>query len=177
MNLDIKTFKIETENLLLVPVSMDYVEEMFKEFTDDITKYMYPPTPKEIKETADFITFSINKFLKNEDVTVVILKKDTKEYLGNGGIHKINTKTPELGVWIKKGAHGHGYGKEAMIGLKKWADENLDYEYIKYPVAEENIASRKIPESLGGKETNKYSQVNGNGVALNIVEYYIFPTK
>lgn len=177
MNLDIKIFKIETENLLLIPVSMDYAEEMFKEFTDEITKYMYPPTPKEIKETASFVVESIDKFLKSEDVTVVVLKKDTHEYLGNAGIHKINTKTPELGVWIKKGAHGHGYGKEAVTGLKEWADKNLDYEYIKYPVAEENIASRKIPESLGGKEVNKYSQVNGNGVALNIVEYYIFPTK
>lgn len=177
MKLDIKTFKIETENLLLVPVSMDYVEEMFKEFTDEITKYMFPPTPKEIKETADFVTFSINKFLKSEDITVVVLKKDTGEYLGNSGLHKINTKTPELGVWIKKSAHGYGYGKEAVTGLKEWADGNIDYEYIKYPVAEENIASRKIPESLGGKEVNKYSQINGNGVALNIVEYFIFPTK
>ncbi len=177
MNLDIKTFKIETENLLLVPVSMDYVEEMFKEFTDEITKYMYPPTPKEIKETASFVTFAINKFLEGRDITVVILNKDTKEYIGNAGLHYMNTKTPEFGIWMKKGVHGHGYGKETITALKEWADKNLDYEYIKYPVAEENIPSRKIPESLGGKEMNKYSQVNGNGVALNIVEYYIFPTK
>ena len=37
-----------------------------------------------------------------------------------------------MGVWLKKSVHGHGFGKEAMTAIKKWADDNLDYDYILY---------------------------------------------
>jgi hypothetical protein len=33
---------IETKRLLLKPISYNYVDEIFKEFTSEITKYMYP---------------------------------------------------------------------------------------------------------------------------------------
>jgi hypothetical protein len=41
---------IETERLLLVPTTQEYLEEIFREFTDEVTKYMFPRTPKEISE-------------------------------------------------------------------------------------------------------------------------------
>lgn len=175
--LELGSFSIETERLLLRPVSMEYVEEIHKEFDDGITKYMFPSTPENISDTKKFIEESTKGFLQGEEIVTVILKKDTLEYLGNGGIHHIDTKTPELGIWVKKGAHGNHYGREAVAGLKKWADVNLNYEYLKYPVAEENISSRKIAESLGGKEVLKYQHTNQNGVQLNMVEYHIFSGK
>lgn len=175
--LELGSFSIETERLLLRPVSMEYAEEIYKEFDDEITEYMSPSTPEDIADTKKFIEESTKGFLKGEEIVAVILKKNTLEYLGNGGIHHIDTKTPELGIWIKKGAHGNHYGREAIAGLKKWADMNLDYKYLKYPVAEENVSSRKIAESLGGKEVLKYPHANQKGVPLNIVEYHIFSGK
>lgn len=37
---NIATIIIETERLLLVPITMQYAEEIFKEFTPEITTYM-----------------------------------------------------------------------------------------------------------------------------------------
>ncbi len=156
---------------------MKYAETIFDVFDDEITKYMYPATPKKIEDTRVFIESSIDGILRSEEIVVAILKKDTHEYIGNGGLHHIDTKTPELGIWIKKEAHGHGYGKEAVRALKEWADKNLSYEYITYPVAEENIPSRKIPESLGAKEVLRYPKTNQSGITMNMVEYHIYPVK
>lgn len=52
---------IETERLLLVPISMEYVQEIFKEFTPEITTYMFPKSPDAISETEKFIKDSIQK--------------------------------------------------------------------------------------------------------------------
>ncbi len=111
------------------------------------------------------------------EILASILHKDTREFLGVAGLHHIDTKYPELGIWIKKSGHGQKYGREAMHALKDWADRHLDYEYIIYPVDRDNVASRKIPESLGGIVHGEYQKTTPSGSVLNTVEYHIFPTK
>ena len=167
---------IETNNLLLQAITLDCKEEIFKEFTSEITTYMFPKSPDKIEETIEFIETAMKENKEGSNFQVVVLNKKTKEFLGCGGIHHINTKTPELGIWIKKSAHGNTYGKEAMIAFKKWADKNLDYEYILYPVVDVNYASRKIPEFLGGKITKEYDE-NLNGKKQHLLEYSIYPNQ
>ncbi len=166
---------IETEHLLLKTISLDYKEDIFKEFTPEITIYMKPKPSENLQEVIDFIESSMKSNSAGTNFQIVIIDKTTEEFVGCGGLHHIDSKTPELGIWIKLSAHGHGYGKEAMQALKKWADKNLDYEYIIYPVAEENIASRRIPESMGGKIEREYDDTNGLGQKLHLLEYRIYP--
>lgn len=168
---------IETERLSLKTITLDYKEDIFREFTPEITVYMKPKPAETIEEIIDFIESSMKSNEGGSNFQIVIIDKNTGEFLGAGGLHHIDTKTPELGIWIKKTAHGHGYGKEAMYALKEWADNNLDYEYVLYPVAEENIASRRIPESMGGKLEREYDDTNGLGEKLNLLEYRIYPMK
>ncbi len=166
--------KIETERLILKPVSLEYKDMIFSEFTDEVTKFMFPSTPKQIEDTEKFINDSREKIKKGEDFGVSIFNKETNEFLGNGGIHHLDTKTPELGIWIKKSAHGNKYGREAIAGIKEWTDKNIEYEYLLYPVAKENIASRKIPESLGGKVMRELIAKKQNGEDMEEVEYWIY---
>ena len=142
---------IETDRLVLVPVSHEYASDMFQELTDKITEYMSFYTPKSIDEEYTFIKSSRIKMDHEVDFVVTILDKKTKEFLGGAGIHGIDTATPELGIWTKKSAHGKRIGREAITGLKEWADKNINYDYLIYPVDKSNIPSRKIAESLAGK--------------------------
>lgn len=75
---------------------------------------------------------------------------------------------------MKKAAQGNKYGLEVITALKDWADENLDYQYLIYPVDKNNIASRKIPEALGGKVIQEYEKVNQQGKILQALEYWIY---
>ena len=116
--IDCLKISMETERLLLVPISLDFDKKIFKEFTSEITIYMFPKPAEKIEETQEFINSALGKIQKGEELQMVVLKKDTREFLGCAGLHHIDTPTPELGIWIKKSAHGNGYGREAVADLK-----------------------------------------------------------
>lgn len=167
-------FSISSERLKLIPTSLVYAQDIFSEFTKELTVFMYPKPATKIEETISFIQVSQEKMKNNEALQVVILEKDTDEFLGHGGIHGLKSDTPELGIWIKKSAHGKKYGREAVTALKKWIDTNLKYKFIKYPVDRRNIASRKIAESLGGMVGAEYKKISMTGNELHEVEYRIY---
>ena len=175
--MDNSDITIETKNLCLKGITLDYKDIIFKEFTAEITACMFPRPAEKIEETIEFIKTSIQKNKNGIDIQIVILDKENKDFLGCGGLLHIDSKTPELGIWIKKSAHGHSYGKEAMVALKEWADKNLDYEYILYPVVKENYPSKRIPEFMGGKAAREYDRVNMNGEKEHLIEYRIYPPK
>ena len=166
---------IESARLRLVPISEKYAEDVFREFTEEITLYMFPRSPKQIGETLAYIREARREIEAGTDFTVVVLHKESGDFLGGGGLHKIDTDTPEFGIWIKKSAHGNGYGKEAVCALKDWADKNLSYKYLVYPVDKKNTASRKIAEALGGVIERERQITNQAGNVLDEVEYRIYP--
>lgn len=165
-----------TNRLILQVTSMKYKEEIFKEFTEEITTYMYPRSPKEVSETETFINETIERIRSNQDLVVTILKQDSQEFLGCAGIHGIDKIDPELGIWLKKAAQGNKYGLEVIAALKGWADINLNYDYCRYPVAQANIASRKIPEALKGKVAREFDLISMSGNTLHMLEYRIAKT-
>lgn len=172
--MDLLDVEISTNRLLLKPISIQYKQDIFLEFTQEITTYMYPRPAKDILETEAFINNSITDQKSGSHLVFVVLTKASQEFLGCTGIHNINRKDPELGIWLKKAAHGNKYGLEAIAAIKDWADTNLEYEFLRYPVDQANIASRKIPEALGGKIIRKYDKTNMSGNTLHLVEYKIY---
>ncbi|MBI2033193.1 MAG: GNAT family N-acetyltransferase [Candidatus Levybacteria bacterium] len=151
---------ILTQRLKLVQLSPNHAVDIFNEFTQEVTIYMFPKTPHKLEETQEYIKESLEKMSAGEEIQFVILLKDTGEFLGGGGIHDIKTTKPELGIWVKKSAHGNKYGLEAVRGMKEWAENNLEYQYLVYPVDKRNIASRKIAEALGGVVEAEYKKPN-----------------
>ncbi len=70
--------EISTNRLLLKPISMQYQEEIFSEFTDEITTYMIPRSPKKISETEAFLNESIAGIKNSSNLGLVILKKESQ---------------------------------------------------------------------------------------------------
>ena len=156
------------------PTSDQYAESIFQEFTLEITRYMFPKP----SDSLEGVRKGIEKFRaacqKREEIVFAILNKDTEEFLGCCGIHgRDDGRNPELGLWVKKSGHGNGYGREAIHALVKWARESLEVDSFVYPVAKENIASRKIPESLGGVVFAEKLVTTMRGTVLDEVVYRI----
>jgi len=168
-----KDFKIISERLLLKIISISYLDDIFKEFTPEVARFLIPQPSNDISDTLNFIIESRENSLNGKELQLVIISKDSKEFLGCIGIHDMNTKNPSFGLWIKEGAWNNGYGKEAMVVLKKWADSNMDYEVARYSSSKENLASLKIVEFLGGKIISKGVKKNFNGEPLNSINYTI----
>lgn len=175
-SIDLTAFELDTQRLSLRPISMDYAQDIFREFTSRITRYMGPKPPERIEETQDFIRSSLSALQSGVGLQLVILKRITGEFLGCCGLHGGGGgQRPELGIWVKWSAHGNGYGKEAIVALKQWADTNLSYEYMTYPVDRRNNASRRIPEALGGYVFTEGKSLAQDGRMLDIVVYKILP--
>ncbi|MBW4669932.1 MAG: GNAT family N-acetyltransferase [Cyanomargarita calcarea GSE-NOS-MK-12-04C] len=173
MKPDLLQVKIFSNRLILRTIALEFQEDIFREFTGKITTYMFPRSPENISDTKLFITESLKNMIQGDEIILVILEKKSQEFLGCTGIHKLNSDSPEIGIWLKKSAHGNGYGLETVTTLKEWAEENLDYQYLIYPVDIANIPSRRIPERLGGESFREYDKTNLSGRVLHLLEYRI----
>ena len=111
--LDLFAIVIDSERLRLIPTSHVYSQEIFTEFTPGITTFMFPKPPDVIDETLEFIRSAREEMNQQSSLQIVVLSKPTGEFLGCGGIHRIDGETPELGIWIKASAHGN----EAVAAL------------------------------------------------------------
>jgi len=202
---DLLSLTIEGRRLQLVAISDKFEQDIFKYFTSEITRYMFPSPAQDIKETRNFIVesrrsiavprnmrytldrqgkgFSLlfvphqisNCYMQiGNNLQFAILSKSTGEFLGCCGLHgEGKVRTPELGIWIKKSAHGSGYGREAVHLLVNWSWNNIDLDYFTYPVDRKNVASSKIPESLGGEVVEALKVETPTGKILDEVVYKI----
>ncbi|MBC9932311.1 GNAT family N-acetyltransferase [Chitinophaga qingshengii] len=161
---------IETKSLVLKVVHEKYIDEINSNFTKEVTKYMpFNPSGKR-KEVENFVEISLTNFKRKTDIVFVIVDKNDV-FIGCCGIHDINLKSVELGLWLKEDSQSKGFGAEIINGLINFVEKNIEIDYIIYPVDKENIRSRKIPEKLGFKEYETYTKQKDDSTDLNIIEY------
>ena len=161
--MDLRSTSIDSERLRLVPTSPIYAEDMFAEFTAEVTTFMGPKPAEVVEETFAFLAGAVDDLVHGRCLQVAILLKASSEFLGHAGLYDLTSRTPELGIWIKRSAHGNGYGREAVEALVRWAIGSVEFDYLLYPVDRRNLPSRRIPESLGGVVRRKYDRVNASG--------------
>jgi RimJ/RimL family protein N-acetyltransferase len=141
---------IRSARLQLSPFKMADAEEVFECITPAIARFMRWEPPKSLNE------YKANREARSQanDPSVfsfVIRRSDTMECLGMAGLDEADQPAPELGIWLKEAAHGHGYGTEAIKAVAEWATKTLAKKSLLYPVAVENVASRRIAEKLNGE--------------------------
>jgi ribosomal-protein-alanine N-acetyltransferase len=124
-------------------------------------------------DTREFLCTPRASLESRVEVQVVILLRPKDEVVGHARLHHIDTPTPEPGVWVKKNAHGRGYGREAVQALFELAPDHLDCGYLKYAVDRRNFPSRRIPKLLGGLVGAEYSYVNAVRDQLDHLEHRI----
>lgn len=172
--MNLKKVTIKSLRLKLIPINLKYTADIFNNFTKDITTYMYPKPAEKISESRSFVKASVKNIREGKELLLIILEKDTEEFIGCLGIHSINTKTPELGIWTKKSAHGNGYGLEAASAVIEFLRDKMEFDYLRYPVDKRNVASRRIPEYHKGIIVDERKEMNMCGDELEIVEYWIY---
>ncbi|MDX9691201.1 MAG: GNAT family N-acetyltransferase, partial [Acholeplasmataceae bacterium] len=167
--------ELYTKHLKLRPIQLSDVDDIFNEFTDEITKFMYVKAPKEKIETIHFIEQSIKNYENHNEIVFTVCDQKTSEFLGLIGAHEIDTKTPELGLWLKKAAQGHHYGLEGLQEVIKYLKELNRYDYFVYRCDRRNIASRRIAFALSGIPQKTFNEMNQNNVELHYVMFHIYP--
>ncbi len=83
--------QITTSRLCLRNLSMQYKQEIFQEFTIEITKYMNPCPPREIYDTESLIAKFLEGLKNRHELVLVIFTKDTEEFVGCTAINRLRT--------------------------------------------------------------------------------------
>ncbi|MFS0778043.1 GNAT family N-acetyltransferase [Neobacillus sp. 3P2-tot-E-2] len=94
---------------------------------------------------------SIAKFITREDLRLHLFDKETGEFIGSSGLHRINWDVPkfEIGYWIDTRFSGRGYITESTEAITKFAFTELHAKRVEIRCDSRNTKSRAIPEKLG----------------------------
>ena len=154
---------IQSARLQLSSFTMADAEDVFHCITPRVARYMRWEPPKSLSEYKASRQARLQAD-DGSDLSLVVRGNDTMECFGIAGLDGVDQPTPELGIWLKESVHGQGYGFEAVKAVAEWATQNLGKMQLLYPVAVENVRSRRIAEKLNGqiigKRTNaKYESV------------------
>jgi RimJ/RimL family protein N-acetyltransferase len=91
------------------------------------------------------------KFLKREDLRLLVFLKETGELVASTGLHRIDWSLPkfEIGYWIDSRFSGKGYMTEAVNRITDFAFHELKARRVEIRCDVKNKKSRAIPERLG----------------------------
>jgi RimJ/RimL family protein N-acetyltransferase len=164
---------ISSPRLDLRSFSSDDAPEVFAASTPSLTRYMrWDPSPT-IDAFAEVWRSWLPEMARGKQLFLVVRSRGSREFLGMAGLHEIAGDRPELGVWIKEPAQGLGYGREAVAAVLRWADANRVASEFTYPVAVENVRSRRLIETLGGRLSGERQVQKASGQILREVVYVV----
>jgi RimJ/RimL family protein N-acetyltransferase len=153
---------IRTRRLQLSQFRMMDAQEVFGCITPGVAKFM----PWEPPSWSEYLTRCEKRVRAPEPdkFSFVIRRLNGGECLGMASLEDADSVSPELGLWLKESAHGRGFGREVVASLVEWGHASLGKRTFTYPVAVQNIASRRIAESLhgeiiGNRKNPKYDSV------------------
>lgn len=100
----------------------------------------------ELHVTEENLRESIADFITRKDLRLHIFLKETGEFIGSTGLHRINWAIPkfEIGYWLDTKYEGKGYMTEAVERLTRFAFEELGANRVEIRCDEENGKSRSI---------------------------------
>ncbi len=146
---------IETKRLLIrpcLPGDGRYVYKAIEKSRNELSPWL-PFARKEqtIDEVEAGIRDSYGDFIKKTDIRLHIFSKETTEFVGSTGFHRINWDVPkvEIGYWLHSQHTRKGYMCEVVKALTTFAIKELSCQRVEIRCDERNIASRKVPERLG----------------------------
>ncbi len=166
-------FILKTERLMIQPFSSCYLEDYYREFTDEITKYQYPDSFPDIETANQVVSGFVADMERGEMLELVILTQEG-EFLGSLEVFGLREETPELGLWLKGTAHGAGYGYEALKCVIEYLNETKKYSYYIYEVDVRNTPSIRLAEKFQCEKGGCEEITTESGKKLKLQTYRIF---
>jgi RimJ/RimL family protein N-acetyltransferase len=160
---------IRSPRLQLSQFQMADAQELFGCITPAIAKFM----PWEPPSWGEYLARCEKRAQAPapDRFSFVIRRLDNSECLGMASFEDADSVSPELGLWLKEGAHGKGFGREVVAALIEWGNATLGKESFIYPVAVKNTPSRRIAENLHGEIIGNRTNPKYDSVVYRIPFY------
>ena len=165
-------FILETNRLILRELDETYFEEYNKEFNEQITKFQWPDPFVDRNAARNILNGFIAEMKEGKMLELVILNKN-HEFIGSLEIFNRSSKTPELGIWLKRDCHGFGYGYEALKAIVEYLNGQNKYHYYVYHVDIRNVGSIKLVEKFNFKKAGYQELETPSKKKLCLQTYHI----
>ncbi len=145
----------ETERLLIrAPQPNDgrVISEAISELIDELRPWMpWAQTTQSIAETETYARELALRFRNREELPLALFRKSDGFYVGNSGLHRIDWDVPrfEIGYWVRSSLSGQGYITEAVLGITKFAFEQLKAERMEIRCDARNERSAAVARRAG----------------------------
>lgn len=140
---------IETERLIIRPVTVDDAEAIFKWTSDpEVTKYLIYTTYTNVESVREWLSGRDIEDKYSYDLGFVL--KSSGELIGMGGlVYKPEEDLWELGYNLRKDHWGKGIVPEAMESIIGEIAKTHTIRAIRGQFAAENTKSKRVMEKLG----------------------------
>jgi RimJ/RimL family protein N-acetyltransferase len=144
-----------TPRLRLVPPTAGdglMLNRAIAESFPELNRWMdWAATMPTIIESERFVRDSAARFLRRDDLPLFMRLRDTGEFVGASGMHRIDWQVPrfEIGYWCRTSLVGKGYIGEAVEAITRFAFENLHAARVEIRTDIQNIRSFRVAERLG----------------------------
>jgi RimJ/RimL family protein N-acetyltransferase len=118
----------------------------------ELNRWMdWAATMPSIIESERFVRDAAARYLRRDDLPMFMRKRDTGEFVGASGMHRIDWNVPrfEIGYWCRTSLVGQGYVSEAVVALTRFAFEQLKAARVEIRTDLDNERSWRIAERLG----------------------------
>lgn len=105
----------------------------------------------ELHATEENLRQAIADFITRKDLRLHMFSKETGEFVGSTGLHRIDWTVPkfEIGYWLDTKFEGRGLMTEAVERLTRFAFDELNARRVEIRCDEENVKSRSVAERAG----------------------------
>ncbi len=157
--------------LTFLPADPQHAEAIFPEWTAEIAQYSFTAPPSTLAECQAFLTARQEDALDGRGLSFTLWKGS--EFIGMCSATNLQTKQPELDIWIKKNAQSQGHGFQAMTALIALLKKHHSCERFIYTVAAPNQASQRLAEKLGGRLSHIHTATLWTGQTWQFWEFAI----
>lgn len=166
-------FEIRTQRLVIQPFTDLYLEDYFREFTDEVTRYQCPDAFPDLEAAREVLSGFAREMEQGNMLELAVLAQNG-EFLGSAEAFGIREKTPEIGLWLKSAAQGKGYGYEALKGLLDRLSEMRKYEFFVYEADVRNEPSIRLVEKFDCEKGGCEDVATESGKRLTLRTYRVF---
>ena len=168
---------IATARLTMAAFKPADARESFIEANDRIARFMSWNPPESEDAYGAIWRASLADMKIGRQLSLVIRVANTNEFIGSAGLQPADDLLLETGVWIKTTAQRKGFGREAVAGVIAWASDAFHPSGFLWPVVDENMPSRALAESLGGKVIGSRQRQKPGDAERTLLLYVIPPTR
>ena len=162
---------LDTERLFLREMKQNDFQDLAEILQNPRVMYAYEHDFSD-NDVQAWLDRQIERYKKYGFGLWAVVLKDTNEMIGQAGLtmqpYK-NTEVLEIGYLLKEKFWHYGYAREAAIGCKKYAFENLNRAKVYSIIKSDNLASMKIAESIGMIKEDEFITQYYNGEMLHFL--------